>query len=166
MTSHSSPSTNLIHPRIQRHTAQAVRQLRLGTLNIRSVNNKIDGVRDVISDNHLQILTLTETWHENSNCITIKRLRSLGLNVTEAVRPIPPEEDCENINFVNHGGLAVVYKPGVIIAKINLKLKVDTFDYLCYHVTLEGASTNIVAIYRPGSQSATTSFYVEISTLF
>ena len=33
-------------------------------------------------------------------------------------------------------------------------------------VTLEGTSTIIVAIYRPRSQAATTSFFVEISTLF
>ena len=65
-----------------------------------------------------------------------------------------------------HEGLAVVSKHGGIVAKINLKLKVDTFEYLCCCVPLEGASTIIVAIYRPGSQAATTSFFAEISTLF
>ena len=46
-----------------------------------------------------------------------------------------------------------------------MKLKVDTLEYLCCRVTLEGASTIIVAIYQLGSQSATTSFFAEISKL-
>ena len=82
------------------------RQLRIGALNIRSVNNKVDDVLEVMNTYNLHILALSEAWHENSESVTIKP-RSLGLNVLKVARPILKDID-DNINFVNHGGLAIV----------------------------------------------------------
>ena len=62
-------------------------RLSYATLNIRSVNNKIEDVRQLMIDRKLNILALTETWHEDSDCSTIKRLRSLGINVIETASP-------------------------------------------------------------------------------
>ena len=91
----------------------------------------------------LKLLVLTETWHENSDCTTIKRLRTLGLNVIEAARSIP-----DDIKVVNHGGIAVVSKPGIRVTKISVKLSVSRLEYMCCCITSSGASTIFVVIYR------------------
>ena len=124
-------------------------QLTVGAFKIRSVNNKVHDVLEVMSTYNLHILALSETWHENLEYVTIKRLRSLGLNVIEVARPIPEDIDA-NINFVNHLGLAVVTKPGVITATLNMKLNATTFAFLCFRITVDGASSILVYIYRPG----------------
>ena len=64
--------------------------MKIGTLNIHSVNNKIDDVHEVMLNHHLSALVLTETWHEDSECVTVKKIRSLGYNLIEAARPIKP----------------------------------------------------------------------------
>ena len=56
---------------------------------IRSVNSKTDDVRDIVDTQHLDVIALTETLHEDVDCVPIKRLRGLGLNVIEAARKIP-----------------------------------------------------------------------------
>ena len=49
---------------------------------MRSIRKKINDVDDLVQDRLVHVLAVTETWHEDSDCITIKRLRSLGYNVT------------------------------------------------------------------------------------
>ena len=93
---------------------------------------KIDDVDDLMQDRHIHVLAVTETWHEDSNCITIKQLCSLGYNIIEVARLLCPHADDEDIDYINHGRIAIVSKLGVVIAKMDLKLKVSTFEYLCF----------------------------------
>ena len=64
----------LVRLRILRHAMQPDLRLSYATLNIRFVNNKIEDVRQLIIDRKLNILALTESWHEDSDYSTIKRL--------------------------------------------------------------------------------------------
>ena len=102
--------------------------MKIETLNIRSVNNKIDDVHEVMLNHHLSAQVLTETRHEDSECVTAKKIRSLGYNLIEAARPIKPATKHDNIHFVNHGGVAIMSRLGVKITKLNVKLKVSTFE--------------------------------------
>ena len=120
--------TSLVSPLISRHIRKLDRQQKTGALNIRSVNNKVDDVLGVMGTYNLHI-ALSETWHENSDSVTIKRLRSLGLNVLEVARPILEDID-DNITFVHHGGLAIDTKPGIITGNLNMKLNATTFEFL------------------------------------
>ena len=49
------------------------------------MKKKID-VDDLMQARQIHVLTVTETWHEDANCLMIKRLHSLGYNFVEAVR--------------------------------------------------------------------------------
>src|SRR6218665_375797 len=155
----------LICPRISRHAIQRSRLTRFGCLNIRSVNNKIDDVRLLMQEEKLQVLALTETWHEDSDCTTIKRLRGLGLNVLETARPIDDKRRQAKAKFVNHGGIAIVATQGVALSKIELRQKTTTFEYMCCRTTSGGSSHILVVVYRPGSQPTTTVFFDEFSAL-
>jgi len=155
----------LICPRISRHAIQRSRLTRFGCLNIRSVNNKIDDVRLLMQEEKLHVLALTETWHEDSDCTTIKRLRGLGLNVLETARPIDDKRRQAKAKFVNHGGIAIVATQGVALSKIELRQKTTTFEYMCCRTTSGGSSHILVVVYRPGSQPTTTAFFDEFSAL-
>jgi len=53
-------------------------------------------------------LSLCETWHEDSKSLEICRLRELNYNIIEKARPASPDTDKDNINYVNHGGVALL----------------------------------------------------------
>ena len=118
--------TSLVSPLISRHTQKVDRQQKIGALNIRLVNNKVDDVLEVMRTYNLNILSLSETWHEISESVTIKHLRILGFDVLEVARLIPEDTD-DNIKFVNHGGLAIIRKPEIITTKLNMKLNASMF---------------------------------------
>ena len=164
-TSDESPTHQMVYPRIKRHTAPTVRRLKTGTLNIRSVNNKIDDIGDVMWKHRLHVLALTETWHENSDRAAVKRIRSLGYNFIEEARTIPPTTKRDNIQFVNHGGIAIISKPGTKVAKVSLKVKVSNFDHLCGRATPGDVSSLLVVIYRSASQPITPFFIDDLTAL-
>ena len=55
--------------------------------------------------------------------------------------------------------------PGTKVAKVNLKVKVSTFELLCSLVTLGDVSSLLVIISRPDSQSITPKFFDDLTTL-
>lgn len=159
----------LIYPKIQRHAIPPKRMIRAGMLNIRSMRNKLENVLELFHEFDLKLLFLAETWHEGEDSVTIKRLRGLGFSVIEAARPLPDDriaDTIHNSHLVNHGGLAVIAKSGIVVSKIDSKLKTRSFEHLCCRVGVGSASLITVVIYRPGSQSVSKQFYVELATLF
>ena len=99
----------------------------------------------------LHVLALTKTWHEDSDCAAVQRIRSLGYKLFGEARTIPSTTKRDNIQFVNHGGVAIISKLGTKVAKVNLKVKVSTFGNMCIRITLDDVSSLLVVIYRPGS---------------
>ena len=156
-SSSSTVPPNLLRQRIQRHTISVDRRLRIGALNIRSVNNDTDDVRYIVDSHHLDVIALTETWHEDADYVPIKILRGLGL--VEAAREIPVGTKDDNIGYVNHGGVAVASRSGVAIARVVLALKIRTFEHECVRIISKGASTIPTIIYRPGSDPARNVFF-------
>jgi len=59
-------------------------RITLGCMNARPVGNKAATLCQIITDEHLDILT--ETWHESMVLITPP-----GYNCTDAEQPIPPD---------------------------------------------------------------------------
>jgi len=75
---------NLIYPRIQRHVARPTDSMRFGLLNIRSIQNKVDSTHNIICSEGLDLMAITETWHEEMGSVSIDRLRTHGYNVSAA----------------------------------------------------------------------------------
>ena len=90
------------------------------------MRKKFSNVDDLMQDYQIHVVVVTETWHEDFSCITIKWLGSLGYNVIEVARPLCSQADDENIDYVNHGGIVPVLEPGCVVAKMYLQLKVST----------------------------------------
>jgi len=72
---------NLIQPQLLRHVIRPSVSLTCGTLNVRSLRHKVDAMDDMISTNKLDVLGVTESWHEGTDCMCINKLHSLGYTV-------------------------------------------------------------------------------------
>ena len=95
----------------------------------------------------------------------IKRLRSEGLQVLERARPIPADDSADAIDFMNHGGIAIV-APAIVaptnvrLAKLRPEFDPSTFEHLCARI-----SCIALDIYGPDSEHVTQQFFREFSKL-
>ena len=78
---------------MDRHAVMENRRLQIAKWNARSANNKIDAISDMMTDFQLHVLAITETWHENSDCVPIKQLCERRYNVVEVARPPAMDQD-------------------------------------------------------------------------
>ena len=63
-------------------------RLVLGALNVRSLNNMADAVRDLLNSRKIDVICLCETGQADNDEVLIKRLRTHGLQVLQPARPI------------------------------------------------------------------------------
>jgi len=63
-----------------------------------------------VVDERLDVLVITETWHEGPESTTLKRIATPGYQ--EAARPISPDAVTNTVDFQNHGGSYPVLKVG------------------------------------------------------
>jgi hypothetical protein len=133
-----------------------------GCLNICSVVNKIDDVLELRRDRSLDVLCLTETWHDVDS-VALRRLRTYGFSVVDRPRPRSALADLSP----NHGGVAVVAVPGIHLASVSTVAdSPSSFETLCVRVTSGQFAAIIVVVYRPGSSAVQPVFFSELSSLF
>src|SRR6218665_826108 len=113
------PTDCLIRPDLKRHAFHPTRQLMCAMLNIHFIANKVDVVSQCWRDHELDVLRLTETWHEDADDVALRRLRSTGLQMLEWARPVRPGVKTDDIFYQNYGGVAVVTSSAVRLSKIS-----------------------------------------------
>lgn len=79
---HNGIPSRVRFPRVVSTQASAV----FGCLNIRSVLNKFDDVVQLCRDRHINLLCVTETWHDADSAV-MGRLRNAGFNIVDRPRP-------------------------------------------------------------------------------
>src|SRR6218665_823950 len=126
----------LLLSHLKRHAYHSTRQLRCATLNIHSIANKVDVVSQCRRDHGLDVLGLTETWHEDADDVALWRLRSTGLQMLERARPFRPGAKTDDIFYQNHGGVAVVASSAIRLSKISAPFEPITFEHLIARVTV------------------------------
>jgi len=137
----------------------------LGCVNARSVGNKAALICQTVVDNRLDLLLITETWHENSDSVSLKRMTPTGFQCVDAARPIPADINIHTDVLQNYGGLALIHRDGVKVSKKSLDVTVTTFEFLYVVITVGNASLSVFGIYRPGSQTVTSTFFDELSSV-
>lgn len=156
---------NLVYPVIARHAVQPSRSISCGSLNVCSARNKIEGIDSLMRDRRLDILSLCETWHEDSDCITIGRLRELKYNVIEKARPAAPDADKDNVHYVNHGGVALLSTATIRLTQLTITGDFKSFEFVCVRVASKGVPAIVLTIYRPGSLPPDAVFFNEFATV-
>jgi len=140
-------------PEVNNHSADRDR-LRIGWLNVRSLNNKTVAVRETIEFNNLDVLALTETWHQHSNDICLRDAAPPDFAVTDAVRESQP----------GYGGIAVLYSALLRCTRVNLP-PTTTFEALCTRFKVSCSEWLLLTIYRPGSSYPSSMFFEELTTV-
>ena len=59
-----------------------------GSMNVHSLNDKIDAILSVRRERKLDVLLLAETWHYPDS-VCIRRLRADGMRVLDCPRAVP-----------------------------------------------------------------------------
>ena len=86
------------------------------------MRNKSSAVCDIVNDRKIDILALTETWHENSTDACLSSIVSPGGSFAEQARPLS-DKAASSENVVNHGGVVCVARRGITLTKLDLKRK-------------------------------------------
>ena len=138
----------------------------MGCVNARSAGNKSAILCRTIADEQLDILVITETWHECSGSTVLKNVTPPGYQCIDAARPIPLDARTDTVDFQNYGGLAFIHRQNVKFQKRSFDATVTTFEYLCVYVSIADGHFILLGVYRPGSQGLTTAFFDELSAIF
>ena len=147
-----------VFPRDNRHTQHYTSSMSCGMINVRSLHQKVDDVIDLQSSRHLDVLLITETWHDEDS-VCIRRLRNLGFHVSEQARPRLRPDSIST----NHGGVAIVSKPHVSQHPLSLNFSPSSFEVICSRLSTRASDVVIILIYRTGSVSSV--FFDELSQI-
>ncbi len=131
-----------------------------GCQNIRSINSSIDDVIALQRDQKISILCLVETWHDQDS-VALRRLRVAGCQVVDRPRPRVSSDTLA----VNHGGVAVIAKPGIRLAFVSLGLSPSSFEVVGARAIVGSKCFSIIVIYRPGSIAVSQVFFDELADL-
>ena len=136
--------------------------LLIATLNIRSIHYKSAYISELITDNHIDILSLTETRHSHSDDLPLRR----SIPPRYSIMDLPRDATSADTDLVNHGGLALLYRSNYIARRIQLPIKPLTFEVLVCSLRLAAISLVSVTTYRPGSRVPCNDFFLELTSLF
>jgi len=59
-------------------------------------------------------LLVTETWHENSESMSLKLITPAGYKCVDAARPMTPVQ-AHTVDLQNYGGLALVHRDRITV---------------------------------------------------
>jgi len=122
---------------------------------VRSLNNKTVAVRETIESNNLDVLALTETWHQHSGDVCLRDAAPPDFAVVDVVRASQP----------GYGGTAVLYSALLRCTTVDLP-PTTTFEALCTRFKVGSSEWLLLTIYRPGSSHPSSTFFDELSTVF
>jgi len=135
-------------------------------VNSRSIGNKAATLCRIITESNVDVMVITETWHEGSQSSALKRLILPGYHCVDAARPILAGAAVNSVEFQNHGGLAIVYRSAVRFLKKDIGVKVPSFEYVCGRGSTRDGQFMLLGVYRPGSQAINAVFFQELSMVF
>ena len=122
-----------------------------------SVGNRSATLCRMIVDEQLDVLAITETWHERSESTELRRLIPPGYRcTTDAARPLPSNVSTDTLAFRNHGGLAFIYRQAKHSGcRRRISMPFPWRSIFCAVLRLQQAVTSA---YRSGSQPPSATF--------
>jgi len=133
--------------------------------NVRSAGNKGAAICDSIVSGHVDILVVSETWHEPNDSALLQGITPSGFSCLDRPRPIPHSLSTASSSFQNHGGIAIVYNSAITVQSFTLPIDVASFEYMCCRVRHRDSVIVVLAIYRPGSKPPSKQFFNELTSL-
>ena len=134
-----------------------LQQLSLGLINAQSIVNKAALIHDLITDNSLDLLAITETWvYDDSPDVHKHEAAPSGYSITHAHRQ--PMPGCDK---VRGGGIALIHRENIQIKIIPVTPNsIRSFELLLVKLTNMTSSPTLTIIYRPQRVSRGTHYSV------
>ena len=122
-----------------------------GLLNSRSINNKEDSIYELICDNKLDFLALTETWCNDYSTVSLGQITPPGYNILHTNRPH------------RGGGVALVYRE-TYKARLEKGHVYSSFEHQTVSLYFSSETLRITTVYLPRGVFSST-FNTEFSEL-
>ena len=131
----------------------------VGLLNAQSVSQKSIAIADTISNRHLDVLVLTETWRHASADLSLRRCAPPGYSIVDASR----QQALASTAETRGGGISVICNNKYTVKKLTFDVKPTTFDVLGFSLRSGSTTVVYVAIYRQGSAAVSDVFFNELT---
>lgn len=142
--------------KLLRHSQLPDRRLNFGSVNVRSLENKLDSLCEMRRDHLLDILFLVETWYDSDSTCFCRQ------DADGQVIDKPRSRVRDDTLSQNHGGIAAISFTDGHLQPVDLSVSPTTFELLCVHVVSGTSSCFVAVIHRPGSVAVSTAFYREL----
>jgi len=118
----------------------ASNQLIIGCLHIQSVGRKSALVCSAIDEANTDVMILTETWHERSGAVSLRKAVPDGFECMDAARPVKSGTDVNTLSLQNHGGIAIIHRRQIDLSRrpLDSPTCTTTFENLCCDATVSG----------------------------
>ena len=156
-------------PYVNMNERMTDKHILLGHINAQSIHSKSAQLTNAIAENSIDILAITEMWHESSDDVTLKQVTPDGYICFDKARTRPISLSSTSsrggARRVTGGGTALIFRNVFKSKQIEFQFNPKTFEYVA-GVFILGTTCNIVVvIYRPGSQAVSSAFFDEFSNL-
>ena len=127
-----------------------IRQLYVGLINAQSIVHKAALIHDVIKDNSLDLLAVTETWvYNHSPDVHKQEAVPAGYSIVHAHRQPSPGSD-----EVREGGVAIIHREEIHMKLVPINLdSTKSFELLLVKLVNVKPSLSLAVIYRPQRES-------------
>ena len=120
------------------------------SLNTRSVREKVPSLMSYVTDRHLDLALIQESWIRKCDGSILTEIKEYKYNVSTFRKPV---------NLEWGGGVASIYKKNLKLNFLKHSSKYNTFEHLACKIETENGPLIVVNIYRRG-YSATNKFTV------
>ena len=107
-------------------------KIKMGVLNIRSLNQKSLYISDLVTSNSLDLFGLTETWHESASSPSLLSSIPKGFSFVELARP--PSKPLSD-HHSSYGGLCLIFKSSFSVS-VDSSIKFSSFECLFTSIKL------------------------------
>jgi len=128
----------------------------VGWLNVQSLRRKTDIVQQTITERSLDVLALTETWHNGHDDVCLRLSTPAGYAVVDVAR-----------TSGRGGGVAVIYRRHLKCSPVPLP-PCRTMEVICVRLITTSGPVVVMNVYRPpvSSERPSSLFFDELTTLF
>ena len=147
------------------HSGSTIKSMRndnilIGCLNACSIRNKTAVLTNMLVDENLDLLAITESFHESADDVALKRITPDGYSALEKARGT---SEGSGKSVSPRGGVVLIHRNTLLAKSVVFDFKAVHFEYLTVMITAQGVKTLIAVVYRPGSKPATAAFISEFS---
>ena len=112
-------------------------------------------VSDTIISCGIDVLVATESWHQSSSDVAVRRSTPPGYSAVDRPRP----------DGSSYGGIVIFHRSTLSVRRISIESSPTTFEALAVSVSSPRGPLTILAVYRPGSMMPSSSFFNEFESL-